>query len=263
VPIDGSRQLFLAVSAVLFVASVALTVFVGASMSGMGTMAMHGGWTMTMVWMRMPGQTWLGSAAAFVGMWTSMMVAMMLPSLVPALGRYRNAISISRTGGMPLGPLTVIAGFAYYAAWTVAGFVVFTLGVVVASVEMQQPVLARASPVAAGVIVLLTGVLQFSSWKSRHLTCCRQAPDDEASTGTGSAAWRYGLRLGWHCICCCAGLTSVLLVAGVMDLKAMAIVGAAITIERLAPHGKRVTHVIGFLLGGAGLVLLARAAQLG
>ena len=33
------------------------------------------------------GQTWLGAAASFLGMWIVMMAAMMLPSLVPMLWR--------------------------------------------------------------------------------------------------------------------------------------------------------------------------------
>jgi len=40
---------------------------------------MPGGWTMAMAWTRMPGQTWPGAAASFLGMWVVMMVAMMLP----------------------------------------------------------------------------------------------------------------------------------------------------------------------------------------
>ena len=35
--------------------------------------------------MPMSGHTWLGAAASFLGMWVVMMVAMMLPSLVPML----------------------------------------------------------------------------------------------------------------------------------------------------------------------------------
>ena len=45
------------------------------------------------------------------------------------------------------------------------------------------------------------------------------------------AAWRHGVRLGLHCSYCCAGLTANLLVVGVMDLRAMAVTGAAITLE--------------------------------
>jgi hypothetical protein len=38
-------------------------------MSAMGEMPTPGGWTMSMAWMRMPGQTWPGAAASFLGMW--------------------------------------------------------------------------------------------------------------------------------------------------------------------------------------------------
>ena len=54
-------------------------------MSAMPGMEMPGGWTMSMAWMRMPGQGWPGAAATFLGMWIVMMVAMMLPVLVPML----------------------------------------------------------------------------------------------------------------------------------------------------------------------------------
>jgi predicted metal-binding membrane protein len=56
---------------------------------------------------------------------------------------------------------------------------------------------------------------------------------------------------------------AILLVIGVMDLRAMAVVGAAITVERLAPAGERVARAIGGLVIGAGLFLIARAAGLG
>jgi Predicted metal-binding integral membrane protein (DUF2182) len=82
-----SEASFVGVSALLFASSATLTIVWCASMSAMG-MPMPGGWTMSMVWMRMPGQTWLGAATSFLGMWIVMMVAMMLPSLVPMLRRY-------------------------------------------------------------------------------------------------------------------------------------------------------------------------------
>lgn len=48
-------------------------------------------------------------------------------------------------------------------------------------------------------------------------------------------------------------------VAGVMDLRAMAAVAAAITIERLAPAGERIARAIGIVVLGAGFFLIARA----
>ncbi len=47
-------------------------------------MEMPGGWTMSMMWMRMPGQTWFASALSFLFMWLAMMVALMLPSALEA-----------------------------------------------------------------------------------------------------------------------------------------------------------------------------------
>src|SRR6516225_7497222 len=80
-------------SALLFAASAALTMFWCASMSAVDEMPMPGGWTMSMAWMRMPGQTWPLAAASFLAMWVVIMVAMMLPSLVPMLWRYREAVA--------------------------------------------------------------------------------------------------------------------------------------------------------------------------
>jgi predicted metal-binding membrane protein len=46
---------------------------------------------------------------------------------------------------------------------------------------------------------------------------------------------------------------AILLVIGVMDLRVMAVVTAAITVERLAPVGERVARAIGVVAVGAGL----------
>jgi predicted metal-binding membrane protein len=251
-----SERAFFGISALLFAASAAVTIAWGASMSAMGEMPMPGGWTMSMAWMRMPGQTWPGAAASFLGMWVVMMVAMMLPSLVPMLWRYRQAVSAA--GETRLGRLTARVGVGYLFVWTLFGMAAFPVGVVLAALEMQQPPLARAVPIAAGVVVLIAGLLQFTAWKARCLACCREAPGEgRALPADAGTAWRHGLRLGLHCVRCCAGLMAILLVIGVMDLRAMAVVGAAITLERLAPAGERVARAFGAVVVGAGLVLIA------
>jgi predicted metal-binding membrane protein len=188
-----------------------------------------------------------------------MMVAMMLPSLVPVLWRYRQAVG--RAGETRLGRLTALVGLGYFFVWAVFGMAAFPLGIALAAVAMQQPALARAVPIAVGVVVLIAGALQFSPWKARHLAGCREAPGRgrplPADAGT---ACRHGLRLGLHCSCCCAGLMAILLVIGVMDLRAMAVVTAAVTIERLTPAGERVARTIGAVVVGAAVLLIARAA---
>ena len=155
-------------------------------------------------------------------------------------------------------------GVGYFVVWTVFGMAVFLLGIALVGVEMNDPMLARAVPTAGGLVVLIAGALQFTAWKAHHLACCREAPGRcrtlPANAGT---ALRHGLRLGLHCSQCCAGLTAILLVIGVMDLRAMAVVTAAITVERLAPAGERIARAIGVVVVGAGLFLIARATAFG
>lgn len=249
------------VSALLFAASVAVTIVWCAMMPAMD-MPMPGGWTMSMAWVRMPGQTWSGAAALFLGMWLVMMVAMMLPSLVPMLSRYRHAVE--GIGEPRLGRLTALVGVGYFFVWTLFGTAAFALGVAVAVAEMRLPALARAVPIAAGAAVVLAGALQFSAWKLRHLACCAEAPGPGCRLpADATMALRHGLRLGLHCSRCCAGLIAILLVIGVMDLRTMALVAAAITAERLAQAGERVARAIGAVAIAAGLFLIARAAGLG
>ena len=255
----ASERAFFGVSALLFAASAAATILWCAAMSAMSGMPMPGGWTMSMAWMRMPGQTWPGAAASFLAMWMVMMVAMMLPSLMPMLWRYRRVVG--QTGVACLGRLTTWAGVGYFFVWTLLGVAVFPLGAALAAIAMEQPALARAVPIAVGVVVLMAGAFQFTGWKARHLAWCREAPACGPAMHAG-AAWRHGLTLGLHCSCCCAGLMAILLVIGVMDLRAMAAVAAAITIERLAPPRLHMARATGAITIAAGLFLVAQAVGL-
>jgi predicted metal-binding membrane protein len=54
----------------------------------------------------------------------------------------------------------------------------------------------------------------------------------------------------------------ILLVAGVMNLGAMAVVTAAITVERVAPAGEQSARAIGVIVVGAALLLITRAIAL-
>jgi Predicted metal-binding integral membrane protein (DUF2182) len=129
---------FLGTCALLFIASVATTIYFCQSMSG--GMAMPGGWTMSMAWMGMQGQSWFAAAVMFLGMWIVMMAAMMLPALVPALLRYRLSLRGQET--VRANALTALAGTGYFFVWTLLGAAVYPFGVAVAKVGMAS----RLSP---------------------------------------------------------------------------------------------------------------------
>jgi predicted metal-binding membrane protein len=201
--------------------------------------------------MPMAGQLRPAAAAAAVCIWIAMMVAMMLPSLAPTLWRYR--LAFERSGGKRPASLTALVGAGYLFVWSAFGIAALPLGNMMAA-------LTRAVPIAAGVIVLIAGAMQFTAWKAHHLACCRREARHGCSLPrSAGTALRSGVRLGLHCSYCCAGFTATLLVAGDMGLRAMTIATVAITAERLAPHGEHVARTIGMVAVCAGVLLIARA----
>jgi predicted metal-binding membrane protein len=252
----AGHRVFLGTSALLFFASVATTIYFCQSMSG--GMAMPGGWNMSMAWMRMQGQSWLAAAASFMGMWVVMMAAMMLPALVPALLRYR--MSLRRPETLHLNALTVRAGAGYFLVWALLGAVVYPVGVVVAKAGMASAVLARSVPIATGIVLLIAGCLQLTAWKARQLCRCRAVPAFRQELNHGvCSAWGHGMRLGADCALCCSGLMAILLVTGVMNLGAMALVTVAITAERLFPEPERAARGAGLVIMATGVFMTGRA----
>ncbi|WP_439891271.1 DUF2182 domain-containing protein [Ralstonia sp. 25C] len=247
----ASERGFLAALALLFIVSAVATVAWSGSMPAMSAMPMG--------WMPMCGQTWWSFATSFIGMWVVMMVAMMLPSLLPMLLRYRA--QMRATGIANMGTRTALAATGYFAIWAAIGVVVFALSVGLAAAETTWPVLLRAAPTATGVIVFSAGALQCSVWKTRQLARCRETPQlGRTSRIKVGAAWHCGLRMGMRCVRSCLCLTAILLMMGAMDLRAMAAVSAAITWERLAPHGEVVARGIGAIAIAGGLLLMLRSA---
>jgi predicted metal-binding membrane protein len=208
-----------------------------------------------MTGMAMPPQTWYGAAAGFLGMWMAMMVPMMLPSLVPMLSRYRR--SAPGADGIHLHGLTALVGVAYFVVWAVLGTAAYAAGAGIMAVEMRWGTVAPWLPVAAGVVLVAAGGVQFTSWKARQLALCREGSGRGCPPGA-RGAWRHGLGLGLRCSLSCGSLMLELLAIGMMDLVAMAAVTLAITAERLAPVPLRVARVAGVAIVVVGVLTIAR-----
>ena len=223
---------------------------------------MHGGAPTSMTSAAAAAGSWPGAALSFLVMWMAMTAAMMLPSMVPTLWRYRRGLA--RAGETYADGLAALVGLAYLAVWTALGASAFLVGIALAAAQTRWPELARAAPIAAGVVVLVAGGIQLTRWKSRHLAMFRAAvePAHRERPDVG-IAWRYGLRLGRDCGLSCAGLMASLLVLGAMDVRAMAIATVVITVERLAPAGEHIARAIGVGAIVVGSVLIARGAGFG
>ena len=240
-----------------FGSAVAGTVWSCRSMATMGALPMPGGWSMSAVWMPMCGQTWLGAATAFIGMWTVMMTAMMLPSSAPQWRRHGRRTLGSRHSLW----LALIAAAVYLAVWALGGTLVFCAGNAFAASLPHASAVARAVPLSSGLSILLAGAVQFTAWKRQRVTCPpRVLFYDPDRTRGMRAACRFGLRLAMHEAFCCANLMAVVLAIGVMDLRVMAAMTAAATAERLSPSCRHTGRAIGAAIVATGMLAIARAA---
>jgi predicted metal-binding membrane protein len=255
-PLRREQATFFVFSGLAFAASAAATIYFCRSMSG--GMDMPGGWTMSMMWMRMPGQTWVASIAMFLPAWLAMMVAMMLPSTLPMLLNYRRSLiipNLPRTGLL----LLLTAG-GYFFVWLAIGAVVYATGIILALAEMKSADFSRVVPVLSGATLALAGCIQFTSWKMTALRQCRCTGISLASLAYGKsfAAWRHGLSQGVSCTVCCSGLMLSLLVLGAMSLTVMTIVAGLIAMEKLLPKPEVIVRISGIAGVGAGLIMMAQ-----
>ncbi|GGP23807.1 DUF2182 domain-containing protein [Silvimonas iriomotensis] len=258
-PADGptARIAFYGTMALLCLLAWLATARLYTPMAAMSGMPMPGGWTMSMMWMRMPGQSWISAAAGFMAMWLWMMAGMMLPVLAPALWQQR--CTLASHSSLRKAWLNLVTACGYFLVWALAGLIIWLAGLWLADQTMRYPALARCVPLLNGLVVVMAGLAQFTRHKARLLQRCHDAPCHPHASTTRAAVWQ-GIRHGWHCNLCCANLTLVLLVCGMMDWAVMLAVTAAIVLERW--HKRPwAASAIGIVLLGIGLWLTLQAGS--
>jgi len=186
-----------------------------------------------------------------------MMVAMMLPSLVPTLLSYRRSLQGLE---IHLTRLTASAGAGYFMLWALLGVAAYALVPTLVTAEMRWPWLAQHAPLAMAAVLLLAGFFQLTAWKADRLNKCRNAQvcNSPLARNVGNA-WRQGLKWGVDCALCCLGFMAVLMVTGVMNLVAMIILAAGITVERLLPRPDYASRTAGIMIIATGAFALVRA----
>ena len=193
-------------------------------------------------------------------MWAVMMVAMMAPSTTPMLLTFAAMNRRMRersqpyvpTGVFLLGYLLVWFGFAAFAT-------LFQWGLHQGA--LFSSMMGRATPLVAGVILVVAGAFQWTPFKNACLHHCRTPLGfvmDEWRDGHRGALV-MGLRHGSMCVGCCWFLMGLMFVAGVMNLLWMATVAAYMLAEKVVPAGHWVGRIIGLGLVAWGIWTLAGA----
>lgn len=174
--------------------------------------------------------TELGSFGFFVGVWVSMMAAMMLPGAVPAVGRRVRA-----EGRMRAAPL--FAG-SYLAVWALVGLAVYV---------SYRP----HGSAAAGALTVAAGLYELTPLKRDCRQRCRESV-------------RSGLRFGLYCVGSSIGLMVMLIALGVMSLAWMSVVAVLVLAQKLLPSRASIDVPLALAIVGFGiLIVLAPGAAPG
>ena len=176
---------------------------------------------------------------AFVGVWTLMMAAMMLPGVTPFASFYTRTFTEHRQRRL----FTFAAG--YLLAWSALGLPAFGLA------WITERLVADDATVATGIAALIflsCGVYQLSPLKDRCLALCRSplgfTLKYSAYQGRGRDV-RAGSLHGLFCAGCCWALMLMLLAFGLMNVLAMLAVAAVVLIEKRWRRGAGFAHAVG------------------
>ena len=187
-------------------------------------------WFVTVQRMRgmdMGAATDLGSLAFFMGVWTPMMAAMMLPGAVPALSRFVRA-----SGRAVVAPL--FAG-SYLALCTVLGLAFYST---------YQP----HGSSAAGALTIAAGIYELTPLKRNCRRRCRETV-------------RSGFEFGLYCVGSSAGLMVILVALGVMSITLTAVVAAVVIAQKLLPPSAWIDVPVALAIVGLGIVIIVAPAS--
>jgi predicted metal-binding membrane protein len=192
----------------------------------------------------------LGSLGWFMGVWVTMMAAMMLPSLAPAAAVL--ATSVRRE----LSRVLLFAG-GYLFVWSVAGLGAYGLFELGRSLSTDSLAWHSGGRWLAAGVLALAALYQLTPLKRAFLSSCRSPLGSlDASQSTRPGALVLGLRNGRSCLGCSWALMAALFALGVMSLTWMGLVAVLVVLEKVGPSGR------GARLASAGVLVVLAAAIL-
>jgi predicted metal-binding membrane protein len=194
----------------------------------------------------------------FIGGWTLMIIAMMLPTSLPLIQMFRNVIR-QRSDRNWLVAL-LISG--YLAVWVLFGVIIHVADLGVHQLVHASSTLTANSWVIVGSIFAIAGLYQFSALKYRCLDKCRSPLSFVTSYWKGRDEWRNSFALGVHhgifCVGCCWSLMLLMFAVGHGNLGWMLMLGVIMGAEKNLSWGRSLAKPLGIgLVIGAGLIVAA------
>ena len=193
-------------------------------------------------------------------MWSIMMIGMMIPSASPMILVFdRIKRQNSNSGDSYLSTGIFVLG--YVIIWTLFSVLATATNYVLHSNSLMSGMMGESTNnVLGGILLIATGIFQFTPIKRACLTKCR-TPMGFLMTnwkdGTRGAL-RMGIEHGTYCLVCCWLLMGLLFVLGVMNLVWIAVLSLFVLIEKMAPKAEWISWSsgVGMIIWGACILLI-------
>ena len=191
----------------------------------------------------------------FVGAWTVMVFAMMLPTSLPLINMF-HVMTRGRPDHLSLVALLIVG---YLGIWMAFGVAVHVADVALHAVVEQNNWLEANSWVIGAGILMLAGVYQFTPLKYQCLDKCRSPMSFIAGHWTGRheqrQAFRLGVDHGIFCVGCCWSMMLLMFAVGAGSIGWMLVLGTLMAIEKNMPWGRQVSKPLGVVLLALGVII--------
>ncbi len=214
-------------------------------------------WQASRVDDEMTGLTMGMAAPVFLGIWISMMTAMMFPTAMPMILTFARVQSGKAARGKAAVPVSIFVA-AYLAVWIVFGALAFVAASAGEDVANRSMWLMNNAPRIGGAVLIISGIYQLSPLKRVCLSTCRSPMSwmlHSWRDGT-SGALRMGLEHGMYCLGCCWLLFVILFPLGMMNIAAMALITVLIFAEKSLPISRHAMTFAAVLLVAYGALVI-------
>ena len=196
-------------------------------------------------------------ALLFIGGWSLMTVAMMLPSSLPLVFLFERLVRRRSSATL----LVVLLVVGYLSIWTAFGALAHLGDLGLHQAVERSSWLEENAWTLGATSLLLAGAYQFTPLKYHCLDKCRSPLSFIIEHWRGSheqaQAFRLGVHHGLFCVGCCWSLMLLMFAVGVGSVGWMLALGAAMAIEKNMPWGRRLSAPLGVVLLGWGLTLVS------
>jgi len=182
----------------------------------------------------------------FLAAWTTMVVAMMLPSAMGMLDFFRKASSTRPDRRHAT--LAFVGG--YFVIWLAFGDAALAGDALLHKIVDHSSSLSGRPWLISGGVLALAGAFQFTSLRKRCLHVCRHPAAflmQRYRPGV-SPAFTLGVAHGKFCLGCCWTLMLLMFAAGVANLWWMAGLTVVMVYEKVGRRGDALASIVGVVL---------------